>query len=120
MQRIFSSRPLALLASLSLAVAGSVLSLPVEAPAAAAAAPLATDRIVSTHQSTPSTKIVSPAFTTSQANELLIAFVMSDGPRSTGESVSSVVGGGLSWRLRERTNARPGTAEIWQAVAPTY
>ena len=119
MQRIFSSPPLALLASLSLAVAGSVLSLSPEAPAAAAAVPLATDRIVSTHQSTPSTKIVSPAFTTSQTNELLVALVMSDGPRSTAESVSSVVGGGLSWRLRERTNARPGTAEIWQAVAPS-
>lgn len=119
MQRIFSSRPLALLAGLSLAVAGSIVSLLPAAAPAAAAIPLATDRIVSTHQSTPSTRIASPAFTTSQTNELLIAFVMSDGPQAPGETFSSVVGGGLSWRLRERTNARPGTAEIWQAVAPT-
>lgn len=119
MQRIFSSRAPALLASFALAVAGSVLSLLPAAAPAAAAVPLATDRIVSTHQSTPSTRIVSPAFTTSQPNELLIAFVMSDGPQSSAAAFSSVVGGGLSWRLRERTNARPGTTEIWQAVAPT-
>ncbi|MEQ4568041.1 galactose oxidase-like domain-containing protein [Paenarthrobacter sp. CAP02] len=119
MQRIFSSRALVLLASFSLAVAGSVLGLLPAAGPAAAAVPLATDRIVSTHQSTPSTRIVSPAFTTSQPNELLVAFLMSDGPKTTGgESFVSVAGGGLSWRLRKRTNTQWGTAEIWQAVAP--
>ncbi|WP_284985588.1 galactose oxidase-like domain-containing protein [Arthrobacter sp. fls2-241-R2A-172] len=119
MLRIFSSRALVLLASLSLAVAGSVLGLLPAAGSAAAAVPLATDRIVSTHQSTPSTRIVSPAFTTSQPNELLVAFLMSDGPKTTGgESFVSVAGGGLSWRLRKRTNTQWGTAEIWQAVAP--
>ena len=30
-----------------------------------------------------------------------------------------VSGGGLTWTLRSRANAQPGTAEIWQAVAPT-
>ncbi|WP_347107526.1 galactose oxidase-like domain-containing protein [Paenarthrobacter sp. S56] len=120
MQRIFPPRTLTLLAALSLAVAGSAVALlPASAPAAAAV-PLATDRIISTHQSTPSTRIVSPAFTTSQANELLIAFVMSDGPKSSGGgSFSSLAGGGLTWRLRKRTNVQSGTAEIWQAVATT-
>lgn len=117
--KVHASRALTLLASLSLAITGSIVSLLPAAAPAAAAVPLATDRIVSTHQGTPSTRIVSPAFTTSQANELLIAFVMSDGPQTTGgESFSSVTGGGLSWRLRQRTNTRWGTAEIWQAVAP--
>lgn len=120
MQRTFSSWVLATLGSFSLAVAGSVISvLPAGAPAAAAV-PLATDRIVSTHQSSPSTRIVSPAFTTTQTNELLLAFVMSDGPKSAGGvAFSSVTGGGLTWRLRKRTNVQMGTAEIWQAVAPT-
>ena len=29
-----------------------------------------------------------------------------------------ITGGGLTWTLRSRANSRPGTAEIWQAVAP--
>ena len=29
-----------------------------------------------------------------------------------------MTGGGLTWKLRERTNAQRGTAEIWEAVAP--
>ncbi|WP_144658627.1 galactose oxidase-like domain-containing protein [Paenarthrobacter nicotinovorans] len=120
MQRIVSSRALILFASLSLAVSGSIMSLLPAAAPAAAAVPLATDRIVSTHQSAASTRIVSPAFTTSQTNELLLAFLSSDGPKATGgASFSSVSGGGLSWRLRKRTNSQYGTAEIWQAVAPS-
>jgi len=33
--------------------------------------------------------------------------------------VQSVTGGGLTWTLRVRTNSRAGTAEVWQAVAPS-
>jgi chitodextrinase len=91
----------------------ALLSLP-----AKAAGGLATDKVVSTHQSTPSATVVSPAFTTSQSAELLLAFVTTDGPAASGsQQFSSVTGGGLTWRLRQRTNIQYGTAEVWQAVA---
>jgi len=77
------------------------------------------DRQVATHQSAASSSIRSPSLTTSQAGELVLAFIMSDGSATAKQSFSSVTGGGLSWRLRQRSNARRGTSEIWQAVAPT-
>ena len=87
-------------------------------PSPASAAVLAVDKVVSRHQAAPSTSIVSPAFTTTQAGELLIAFVSADGPAvSRGQQFTGVTGGGLTWRLRQRTNLQYGTAEIWQAVA---
>lgn len=59
------------------------------------------------------------ALSTSQANELLVAFVSADGPsRAGGQSFSGITGGGLTWRLRQRANAQDGTAEIWTAAAP--
>jgi hypothetical protein len=61
---------------------------------------------------------VSPGLTTSGANELVVAFVSSDGPAATGaSSFSSVAGGGLTWTLRMRANAQAGTSEIWTAPA---
>src|SRR5262249_10317219 len=51
-------------------------------------------------------------------NELLVAFVSSDGPRAGPLTFSGVAGGGLTWRLRQRSNTQAGTAEIWTAVAP--
>ena len=57
--------------------------------------------------------------TTAQAGELIVAFIMSDGSATANQTFSSVTGGGLSWRLRQRSNAQSGTSEIWQAVAPT-
>ena len=44
------------------------------------AAGLAVDQLVTTNQGTNSRTIVSPAFTTTASNELLLAFVSSDGP----------------------------------------
>src|SRR3954451_21185771 len=97
-------------------VVTSVLFLP--GPVAHAAG-LAMDVNVSLHQTTAATSISSPTFSTHQTNELLLAFVMSDGPSGTGkESFSSVTGGGLAWILRARANGQPGTAEVWRAVAP--
>src|SRR5689334_20071221 len=73
-----------------------------------------------THQSTGSTTIAAGPISTTAANDVLVAFIASDGPGAAGgQSISSVVGGGLAWKLRQRTNAQPGTAEIWEAVAPT-
>jgi fibronectin type 3 domain-containing protein len=85
----------------------------------ASAATLAVDVQVTTHQSSAAASITSPTFTTHQTNEVLIAFLTSDGPnRAAGETFSAVTGGGLTWSLRVRANGQPGTAEIWQAVAP--
>ncbi|MGZ4727253.1 MAG: hypothetical protein ACXWB2_06005, partial [Acidimicrobiales bacterium] len=85
----------------------------------AQAATLSVDVLVTTHGSS-STSVTSPAFTTAQAGELLVAFVSADGANAAGaQAFSSVVGGGVTWRLRQRTNARAGTAEVWTAVAPS-
>jgi Bacterial Ig domain/Lysyl oxidase len=84
------------------------------------AAALAVDAGVTTHESSPATTITSGALTTSRAGDLIVAFIASDGPNASGgQSFSSVTGGGLNWRLRQRTNTQPGTAEIWEAVAST-
>jgi hypothetical protein len=89
-------------------------------PAGQAAAGVALDKAVTTHQTSASSTISSPALTTAQPGELLVAFVSSDGPSAGGsQSFSSVAGGGLSWRLRRRANSQAGTAEIWSASAPT-
>src|SRR6478609_11972523 len=85
----------------------------------ARAATLSADVLVTTHAA-PSTSVTSPAFTTTQPGELLVAFVSADGPSASGtQTVTTVTGAGVTWRLRQRTNGRAGTAEIWTAVAPT-
>ncbi len=56
------------------------------------------------------------AFSTTSANEVLIAFVASDGPTSGGQTVT-VSGAGLTWTLVKRANTQLGTAEIWKATA---
>jgi len=85
----------------------------------ASAAVLTVDASVKTHESAAATTITSGALSTSSPNDLLVAFIASDGPgRSGGQTFASVIGGGLTWKLAERTNAQPGTAEIWTAVAP--
>jgi hypothetical protein len=49
---------------------------------------------VSTDQKTAASKFTSPAITTAGGNELLLAFVESDGPPSA-QTITSVTGGGL-------------------------
>ena len=56
------------------------------------------------------------AFSTSAANDLLVAFVASDGPAGGGQT-ATVTGAGLPWTLVRRVNTQPGTAEIWTAKA---
>jgi hypothetical protein len=77
---------------------------------------VATDAIVSKDQSTSSTIVTTTSFSTSSANELLLAFV-SAGYSSASNSVSSITGAGLTWQRVVRTNAQYGTAEIWRAFA---
>ena len=79
---------------------------------------LALDGLVTTRQSTSGTTIASPPLSTTKSGDLLLAFVSSDGPSGGGQTISGVTGGGLTWTLRSRANGQPGTAEIWQAVAP--
>jgi uncharacterized protein (TIGR03437 family) len=55
-----------------------------------------------------------PTFSIKTGNELLIAMIASDNTRTT-QSVKSVSGGSLTWRLAMRTNKQGGTAEIWYA-----
>lgn len=103
----------ALLGLLLIALPGA----PGARPANAAGA-LATDVVVSGHQTISSSTVVSPVFSTAQSGELLLAFVSADGPATAGaETFSAVSGAGLTWQLRKRTNAQYGTAEIWQAVS---
>ena len=86
--------------------------------AEAAAAGIVPDVTVSYDQNSPSGTVTSPSFSTNSANELLLAFVATDAISSSNTTVRSVSGGGLTWVLVARTNAQPGTSEIWRAFAP--
>ena len=55
-------------------------------------------------------------FSTAAPNELLLAFVASDGPSSGGQT-ATVTGAGLTWTLVRRANTQAGTSEVWQAKA---
>jgi hypothetical protein len=68
-------------------------------------------------RSSASTTVVTSAFSTTSANELLLAFIASDQATSTPITVTGVTGAGLTWQLVARTNAQSGTAEIWRAFA---
>ena len=77
---------------------------------------LAVDVVRSTDRSSSATTIATPAFSTVSGNELLLAFIATDG-RSAGMTVTGVAGAGLTWALVRRTNAQLGTSEIWRAFA---
>jgi hypothetical protein len=80
---------------------------------------IATDAAVSKDASSASATIASPAFSTLNANELLLAFVATDYISGTNTIVTTVSGGGLTWALVKRANAQSGSAEIWRAFATT-
>ncbi|HEX7285213.1 MAG TPA: N,N-dimethylformamidase beta subunit family domain-containing protein [Candidatus Angelobacter sp.] len=80
---------------------------------------LAIDVNVSRDGSTASTTIATPAFSTKATNELLLAFIATDFISGTNTTVTGVAGGGLTWKLVQRTNVQSGTAEIWTAFAST-
>ena len=58
------------------------------------------------------------SFSTAAAGEVLLAFVMSDGPSTTTAQNMTVSGGGLTWRRVQRATVRAGVVEIWTATAP--
>ncbi len=81
-------------------------------------AQLAIQSSVSADQNSASSTISTPNFSTSAANELLLAFIATDDSGSPNTTAQSVTGGGLTWTLVKRTNQESGTAEIWRAFAP--
>ncbi|MGD1078804.1 MAG: N,N-dimethylformamidase beta subunit family domain-containing protein [Candidatus Sulfotelmatobacter sp.] len=81
-------------------------------------AQLLIDQTVSTDRSSAATTIVSPTFSTSKTNELLLAFVATDAT-SANMTVTGVTGASLTWTLVKRTNTQLGTAEIWRAFSST-
>jgi hypothetical protein len=58
------------------------------------------------------------SFSTIAPQELLVAYVASDGPIGVGQT-ATVSGGGLTWSLVTRGDSQGGDAEVWQAIAPT-
>jgi Bacterial Ig domain/Lysyl oxidase len=60
--------------------------------------------------------VTAPPLSTTKPGDLVLAFVGSDG--RTGSQTFTVSGGGLTWSLVRRANSRPGSSEIWKAVAP--
>jgi hypothetical protein len=82
-------------------------------------AAIAIDARVSTDRTPASKTIVSPAFSTTASNELLLAFVATDYKSGANTTVTGVSGAGLTWVLVVRTNAESGTSEIWRAFAPS-
>ena len=84
----------------------------------AAPPPLAIDSTVVV-KPTVASRTVAGALTTTQPNELLLAFVATDYLTGANTTVSSITGGGLTWQLVVRSNVQLGTSEIWRAFATT-
>jgi hypothetical protein len=87
--------------------------------AAQAVTSISIDVTTSTDRSTKSTSIATSAFSTTAANELLLAFVATDYRSGANTTVKGITGAGLTWQLVGRTNVQAGTAEIWRAFATT-
>jgi chitodextrinase len=97
--------------------AGNMTTATVQVTVSNTAPSLALDKTVSTNQTSASATIASPSFSTVQPNELLVAFISSDGPSNSAQTYKTVTGGGLTWTLRKRVNTRAGTSEVWTAYA---
>lgn len=77
---------------------------------------IAIDVVAPGDQTNSATSVNTSAFSTSVGNELLLAFIATDGLKA-GQTVSTVTGGNLTWTLVQRTNTQLGTSEIWRAFA---
>lgn len=91
----------------------ALVGVPLSAGPAAAAPAFGVDNAASVNASGAATI---SGFSTTQAGDLLVAFVSADGA-SGGHESATVTGGSLTWSLVRRTNTQPGTAEVWQAKA---
>jgi hypothetical protein len=63
-------------------------------------------------------KRTTAAFSTTRANDVLVAFVGSDGPAAANAQTVTVSGAGLTWTRVRRVAGSFGDAEIWTATAP--
>jgi Domain of unknown function (DUF4082)/Bacterial Ig domain len=79
----------------------------------------AVDTVAWTDDGTAGLTVISPTFSTSTGNELVLAFVATDYSSGTNTSVTGVTGAGLTWTLVGRSNVQAGTSEIWRAFAPS-
>jgi uncharacterized repeat protein (TIGR01451 family) len=75
------------------------------------------DANVSTNQATASTSIQTGSFSTTAGNELLLAFIATDGVSTPNITVTNLTTTGLSWTLVRRTSVQLGTSEIWRAFS---
>lgn len=91
---------------------------PPSAPSSAVTPANATAPVPDVHVTVDATGITATttAFSTSQASEVLVAFVSGDGPPGTTQT-ATVSGAGLTWSLVVRANGQYGTAEVWTAKA---
>jgi hypothetical protein len=89
------------------------------APAVTVATPVVVGSIQLDRQihQTGNNSVTTPSFSTSGANEQLVALVGADA--SGAGQTATVSGGGLTWSLVTRANSQLGDAEIWQAFATT-
>ncbi len=78
---------------------------------------IAIDVTVSADASQANASAVSPSFSTTAGNELLLVFVATDYSSGSNTTVRAVSGAGLTWVLVLRSNTQRGTAEIWRASA---
>ena len=74
------------------------------------------DALIAHDQGTAATTVNSGVFSTSLANELILAFVGTDA-LTANTTVTGMTGAGLTWNLVVRTNTQLGTSEIWRAFA---
>jgi hypothetical protein len=91
-----------------------IASAPSNAVTPAAVGPVTVDKTIFTDSSG---TLTSPSLTTSTANDLIVAFVSSDGPAGSGQQTFTVTGAGLTWTLAKRSNGQSGDSEIWWARA---
>jgi uncharacterized protein DUF4082 len=96
-----------------------LLFLPSQAasPSDALTPPPTIDAKASRDQGTASATVITPVFSTTSANQLLLAFVATDYLSGADTTVTHVTGAGLNWSLVVRTNTQAGTSEIWRAFA---
>ena len=75
------------------------------------------DAAVWIDDTSPSTLVASPPFSTGASNELVLAFIATDYLGGANTTVTGVTGAGLTWTLVGRTNVQFGTSEVWRAFA---
>ena len=79
--------------------------------------PLALDANVSSDGTGASASVASAPVSTTNGNELILAFIETDYLSGANTTVKSVSGAGLSWVLVGRTNVQSGGSEIWRAFS---